>query len=148
MAQQGDVLLCQTNNDGDISVVDGTMTMTPSFETAVYLSLFGGNEDDDATDGTLAFNWWGNIDEVVVERRYRSRTQNLLQSLPPTSQNLLKLEDAVLQDLQWFEDLSVASELTAIASIPELNKLRIDITIKAEGIETTFSFTENWKAST
>jgi phage gp46-like protein len=144
MSQQGDVLLCQTNNNGDISVVGGVMTMTPSFETALYLSLYGANEDD---DGTQATDWWGNIDENLIERQYHSNTQRILEALTITSGNLLKVEDAVKLDLQWFLDTNIASSIDVSASVPALNKVKIEVVMLAEGVETSFEFTENWKAS-
>lgn len=145
-SQDGDVLLFQTNDNGDIDVNDGIVTMTPSFETALYLSLFGGNQDDaGGSDRTL--QWWGDIDEVEPARKYISETQNLIEGLPVTSSNLLRIEDAARRDLAWLVNQGIASSVTVNASIPGLNRVRIDIVISAEGEETTFTFTENWKAS-
>ena len=61
--QQGDVSLFQTNDDGNIEVEGGIVTMGGGLETSAYLSLFGGNEDDDNRTDNPA-NWWGNIDET------------------------------------------------------------------------------------
>lgn len=118
--------------------------MTPSFETALYLSLYGANEDD---DGTQATDWWGNIDENLIERQYHSNTQRILEALTITSGNLLKVEDAVKLDLQWFLDTNIASSIDVSASVPALNKVKIEVVMLAEGVETSFEFTENWKAS-
>ena len=51
--QQGDVLLFQTENDGDISATNGVIEMTGDLRTAVYLSLFGGQSE-----------WWGDVDQT------------------------------------------------------------------------------------
>ena len=99
--QQGDVKLFQTDNEGDITVRDGVVEMGGGLETAAYLSLFGGNEDDDG----LADNpktWWGNLDEIDPAKQYRSETQNLLRGIPATSGNLRRIEDAASRDLAWF----------------------------------------------
>ncbi len=144
--QKGDVLLFQTLDDGDISVVDGITEMTAGFETAAYLSLFGGNEADDGRPGNL-LTWWGNVGETDVAKRQVSETQHLIGSIPATSSNLLKIEVAAGRDLQWFLDLDVASEVTVVATIPTLNRVNIVVSIIAEGEEHTFSFTENWKAA-
>ena len=146
MSQEGDVLLYQTVDNGDVIVENGLIRMTGSFETAVYLSLFGGNEDDDGRADN-AFNWWGNIDEVDTANQLRSETQNLLQSIPATSGNLLKIEDAASRDLKWFIDKKIASSVEVTATIPAINKILITIVIVAEGIESNFEFVENWKAS-
>jgi len=143
MNQQGDVLLQQTVDDGEINVVDGIVEMTGDFRTAAYISLFGGNEDDDGrADNPLT--WWGNLLETQPERKYVSETENLLRSMPLNSANLLRAEDAAKRDLNWFLELNIASELEVAATIPGLNKINLEITITALGEETTFNFTENW----
>jgi phage gp46-like protein len=140
--QQGDVLLYQTNDDGDISVTNGLIEMSGGLRTAAYLSLFGGNEDDDG----LANNpktWWGNTVENEKSLKYISETQNLLESLPITSANLLRVEDAAKRDLAWFKDEGVASNVSVSASILGLNMIKLSINIDQERYE----FVENWRAS-
>lgn len=144
--QQGDVLLTQTNDDGEITVVNGLVEMTGGFETAAYLSLFGGNEDDDGSEGNVK-TWWANLNEVDPVSRYVSETQNLLQALAATSSNLLRIEEAVKRDLQWFLDRNIASSVEVNASIPDLNRIQITVTIEVIGEESQFTFVENWKAA-
>jgi len=144
--QQGDVLLFQTDDDGEINVVDGIVEMSGGLETAAYLSLFGGNEDDDGRDSNPA-TWWGNIDEIDPARQYRSETQHLLQSIPATTGNLRRVEDAAVRDLAWFVQNNVASSVSVVASIPGVNRIKLTIDIEAQGEESSFEFVENWKAS-
>lgn len=146
MNQQGDVVLFQTVDDGNIVVTDGIVTMSGGLETAAYLSLFGGNEDDDGSMGA-AFSWWGNVDAQEIEQ-YRSETQHLLDSLPPSSGNLVRIEDAARRDLAWFVTARVASSVTVNASIPGLNRVKLVVGIEAFGEESQFEFVENWRAST
>ena len=146
MTQQGDVLLFQTPDDGDIIVEGGLVEMAGGLETAAYLSLFGGNEDDDGL-GNNSFTWWGNLDETNPALKYRSETQNLLQAIPPTSGNLRRIEDAAGRDLAWFLEEKIASSIIVEASIPRLNTVRIKVTIEANGLESSFEFVENWKAT-
>lgn len=144
--QQGDVLLFNTPDGGEIDVSNGIVTMTHGLGVAAYLSLFGGNE----ADGTLPDDrnqWWGNLDEPEPSRRYRSQTQHLLARLSATPGNLRRLEDAALRDLQWFLDQRIANRVTASASIPGLNRVTIAVDIEAQGERTRFEFTENWEAS-
>jgi phage gp46-like protein len=144
--QQGDVFLFQTNDDGDINLENGLIEMSGGLGTSVYLSLFGGNEDDDGR-GDNPFNWWGNIGELQDAHRYRSETQNILQSVPSTSANLLRVEDAAKRDLSWLLENNICSSVSVSAAIPRLNKIQLNITIEALGEESDFEFTENWKAS-
>lgn len=142
--QQGDVLIYQTNDDGDITVENGLVAMSGGLETAAYLSLFGGNEQDDGRDdGPL--QWWGNIGELP-ERQYRSETQYLLRSTPAIPANLRRIEEAAGRDLAWMTSVGVATSVGATATMPGLNKIRIAGAIEANGAETPFEFIENWKA--
>lgn len=140
--QQGDVLLFQTTDDGEINVSGGLVEMSGGLDTAAYLSLFGGNEDDDGLEANPA-NWWGNIGEIP-ERQYHSRTQNLLQSIPAVTGNLRRIEDAAKQDLSWFVASGAAISLEVVASMPGLNKIKIEIRINGDE---TLTFVENWTAS-
>lgn len=143
MMQQGDVLLYQTVDDGDIIVSGGLIQMTGGLDTAVYLSLFGGNESDDGiADNPL--QWWGNIGETETAKQYRSETQNLLRSIPATTNNLQRIRDAVGRDLAWLSSEGVARELDITIGIPALNKVSITVDVDGFG----FEFIENWKNTT
>ena len=146
MNQQGDVLLCQTPDNGEVEIIDGIVTMDGGLDTAAYLSLFGGNYDDNSGfDTTL--QWWGNIGESDQSRGYRSETQFLLHSIPATSFNLLRIEDAVKNDLNWLLTEKIATELQVSVSIPNLNKVNITVNINAIGSPKEISFYENWKTN-
>ena len=149
--QQGDVLLQQTEDGGEITFAQGLVEMIGGLETSVYLSLFGGNEDDDGRVGNPQ-TWWGNIQETDPDFRYISETQYLTKALPPSSANLRRIEDAATRDLQWLINKRVASSIIVASSvvvrvtIPRLNIMQIQVTIEANGIESNFEFVENWKS--
>lgn len=142
-----DVLLYQTNDNGEVEIEGGLITLTPGLDTAAYLSLFGGNWKDDGSQNNRQ-TWWGNLDETEPAKRYRSETQYLLGTIPATSRNLRRIEDAATRDLQWLLDESIASSLTVSASLIGLNRVKIEIIVRAEGDESQFNYTENWRAST
>ena len=146
MTQQGDVLLFQTNDDGDINVENGLVEMSGGLETMAYLCLFGGNEDDDGLSEN-GLTYWGNLDEIDPAMQYRSETQHLLQAIPATTGNLRRIEDAANRDLNVFIEKKIASSVTVVATIPGLNKIKIVINIDALGDESSFEFVENWKVS-
>ncbi len=139
-----DVLLFQTNDNGEINVVGGIVELSSGLETAAYLSLFGGNEQDAGIDQDVQ-TWWGNIDESDPAKHYKSETQHLINILPANTGNMRRLEQATLRDLDWFVKEKIASSIGVVASIPDLNKVSIEILITAQGIEHVFNFTENWK---
>ena len=130
-----DVLLCQTINNGDINLEAGVVELSAGLETAAYLSMFGGSD------------WWGNVDEALPERQYTAKTQLLLETLHPSSKNLLRIEEAAKADLNWFITVGAASSVEAVATIPKLNQVKLTVSIRAEGQESDFEFTENWKNS-
>lgn len=144
--QQGDVLLFQTPNDGEINVDGGITEMSGGLETAAYLSLFGGNEEDPGA-GDSPFTYWGNINETDPVRQYRSETPHLLGSIPATSGNLLRIQSAASRDLAWLLSEKIASSVVVLATIPGINRVTISIKIQADGLEVEFEFTENWSAS-
>jgi phage gp46-like protein len=146
MDQQGDVLLFNTVDNGDIEVVGGLVTMSGGLGTAVYLSLFGGNILDDGRSENK-FTWWGNYLENLPENKYVSETQYLLKSLPATTSNLRRVEDASLRDVNWLLNIGAASKIESLASIPAIDTLQLNIAIEAVGEEARFTFTENWKST-
>lgn len=141
--QEGDVKLFQTNDDGEISVVNGVTEMSGGLETAAYLSMFGGNEQDDGLNESAT--WWGNIGEQDPDFQYKSETQFLLKSIPATTGNLLRIEEAARRDLEWMLNKAVASSVEINIGIPALNRVYIGIAIQADGDEIEFAFTANWK---
>lgn len=142
-----DVLLYQTDDNGEITIENGDVALSPGLDTAAYLSLFGGNWKDDGSQNNRK-TWWGNLSETEPPRRYRSETQYLLGTVPAIPRNLRRIEDAAERDLQWLLDESIASSVAVSASLIGLNRVKIEVSIKAEGAESQFNYTENWRAST
>lgn len=145
MTQQGDVLLYESLDGGEIQIVNGLVTLSGGLQGAVYLSMFGGNSDDDGRrNNPLA--WWGNLIETQPERQYRSETQYWLTRLPPIPANLRRLEQAAARDLAWLVTVGAATRITVVATMPAINTVRIAVTTTIEGNPTDFVFVENWKA--
>jgi phage gp46-like protein len=138
-----DVLLGQTNDDGEVCIEGGLVELTDDFRTAAYLSLFGGNEQDDGRDDNV-HTYWGNLNETDTAKRYVSETQHLLDTLPPTTGNMLRLGDAAGRDLKWLDDIGAVTEILVAVSIPALNTVKFVISINGDE---TVEFIENWKAA-
>jgi len=139
-----DVKLSQTDDDGEIEAVDGVVTMGDGLASAVYLSLFGGNEQDDGTtDNKL--QWWGNAGEPP-DRQQRSALQHLLRSLPAIPANLRRLEAAAGRDLAWLVPAGAATRVLTVATMPGLNTIRVVVLITGpDGTKRRLEFSENWK---
>lgn len=124
-----DVLLRQSPDGGEITVEAGLVLMAEGLETAAYLSLFGGNEDDSGDDATDRLQWWGNLGEPEPNRTYRSETQFLIRSLPAVPRNLLRIEQAASRDLAWMVAAGVAKSVVVLASIPDVGRVDVAVTI-------------------
>jgi len=135
-----DVQLFQTNEGGDVQVVSGDLLLTDGIESAAYLSLFGGDEDDDGTDATEPKQWWGNCDEPVAERAYRSELQAALKTVPLIAANLLRFEEAASRDLAWFTSTGVATFVAVRATMPSLGAVMITGAIEVDGARYPFKF--------
>lgn len=142
--KQGDVQLIQTTDDGEITVVEGDLLLTGGLETAVYVSLFGGNLNCSGRP-TCPFTWWANHDETDKAYKYVSETQYLIGTVPMISANLRRIEEAAKRDLCWLRDNKIASDVTVNAYVEGADKLKIVVDITAVGIEKTFEYVENWK---
>lgn len=141
-----DVKLIQSLDDGEIIVEAGVVELSSGLETAVYISLFGGDERDDGSQDNNS-KWWGNLLDDDTAFHCTSKTQNLLRSLAPIPANLRRIEQSVEIDLKWLLEKKVASSVDVSASFSGLGRIKITISVKAEGDEQRFEFTENWRAT-
>ena len=142
---QGDVLIKQTPDGGAIDIQGGLVEMTGGFESAFYLTLFGGDKDDDGTENSKN-NWWGNLVEEDQDLIVRSRTQHILITLVAISGNLIRLENAILADLQVFINIGAVETIEANAALVDVRKVEIIINLRANGENIEIRFLENWNA--
>lgn len=137
-----DVLMYNTDDGGEITIEAGAVLLKDGLETAVYLSLFGGNEDDRGTEATASLQWWGNLGEDDPARRYRSETQALLVNAPITTATARAIEAAALRDLAWLTSGGFAKSISASVTLPARNKIVLVVEIIADGRSHQFTFTE------
>ena|SRR5690606_23129134 len=138
-----DLKLTASPDGGDIEIVNGQITLDEGPETAIYLSLFGGNHDDSGDESDDAKQWWGNLATDVDAEKYRSRTQQVLRGLPATSANLVVVRNAATADLEWMRGV-VFDEIAATASIPARDTVRLSIVGTVDGETTQYFFDREW----
>lgn len=134
-----DVRLYNTPDGGEIDAVNGEIVLDSGLETAVFLSLFGGNERDSGLQADDRLQWWGNLTETDPARRYRSETQHLIAALPLVTANLRRIEEAAKRDLEWMVP-SIAVALAVRATMPGLDLVQIDVSLLVDGRQQTFTF--------
>lgn len=139
--QLGDVLMFFEDDCGEIEEANGFITMTQGIETALVLTHFGGNEEDDGSEATAALQWWGNEGETQ-EHQYRSRLQSLLRGGSLTSDSLGELAAAALEDLNrdWvLTGLASEVEILSVELVtPEWVKITEQLTFH-DGSSATYS---------
>jgi phage gp46-like protein len=144
---EGDLLLYDTPDGGDIRITDGLIEGDRAYDTAVYLSLFGGNKADNGKTKNRK-TWWGNTLRGVSEsQRLVSRFQAIIEGLPMNTKNIQDAEDAALLDLQWMIDERIADEILAEGRAVSHSRFLIKIQINAKGkLIYGHPFTLVWKA--
>lgn len=141
-----DVKLFQTGDGGNITInTNQDVELTGGFETDFYLSLFGGNQDDDGSVGNKN-NWWGNLTENDPIYQFRSKTQNLLVSLPLVSGNLRRIEDAAKYDIQSYIDIGSVDSIDVTVSIIGKRAVSIKIDAFVDGNNISITFLANWQS--
>ena len=145
----GDVILISTTDGGDLNMTGGLIKMTGGFESAAFISLFGGNDEDDGTDAAAPLEWWGNkLEDDNPDRKLTSRTQNILRGFPATPGNLNRIEqEGIRPDLAWMQAEGIVDEFIINLSIPEKNRIKMEIEALKDR-ETVFNtqFEKNWIA--
>lgn len=142
---KGDVLFIDTPDGGNIQIENGLVLDDRGFQTAVYLSLFGGNFDDPVVIESNK-SWWGNL-IGDKETELRSQFQNIICSLPLTTKNIRVAEDAAKQDLTWVIDNGIGDEITVTGSIENIKEASFEIVISKNGqniLNTTYGV--QWEA--
>lgn len=128
---EGDVLFSDSNDGGVLTIEDGLIACDKGFSTAVYLSLFGGNFDDNGiTDTGNAY--WGNLIGGEKEKMV-SKFQNIICSLPMNTKNLKLAEEAAKSDLQWAIDEGIADEINVSGKIKNVKNADFEINILKSG---------------
>jgi phage gp46-like protein len=140
-----DVLLKQSDDDGEIEFIAGQPVTADGLEAAAYLSLFGGNERDSGLTDGEALQWWANFEEPVAARHQRSQLQHLLTAIPATPANLRRVEDAAAADLAWMAD-ELDATITVEANMPGLDSVSIAVTIVIGQTTYVFDFQSKWVA--
>jgi phage gp46-like protein len=139
---EGDLLLFETVDGGEIKIENDLFASDRSFNTAVYLSLFGGNADD---NGKVKNNktWWANTLAGTPENeKLVSRFQAIIAGLPMTTKNILEAETAASLDLQWLVDEGIAEKINVSGAAAGHNKFSLRVELQAHGksiYENTFS---------
>jgi len=130
-------------NGGDAILSGGDLLLGNGLTSAAILSLWGGNIEDDGLPGSDSVQFWGNNISDDPKERLRSETQKLLTSIPATSGNLLRLQDAVLRDLAWMIP-DLVSEMSVEIALIGVKRISITIDLTVNGEDQQIQLTREW----
>lgn len=133
-----------TADGGDITVTNGIVILDDGLETAVYLALFGGNQEDDGTTSTAVYQWWGTVDEPDPARQYRGELQALLLRLPATTGNLALVEGAAKRDVDRVLG-AIADDIAVSVALTGVRRIDITVNVTIDAAQHTFTFTSDWE---
>jgi phage gp46-like protein len=130
---EGDLFLHDSTDFGEIDLEDGLFVSDRTFRTAVYISLFGGNKDDDGKVKNKR-TWWGNTLAGIGENeKMVSRLQAVIDGLPMSSKNIQQAETAASLDLKWITDEGIADKIIVSGNAQSRNWFLLKVEIKAAG---------------
>ncbi|MDR2734310.1 MAG: phage GP46 family protein [Spirochaetota bacterium] len=130
---EGDILLVDTPDGGDIRIENGTFARDRACSTAIYLSLFGGNKDDSGKVKNKN-TWWGNtLGGVSENEKLVSRFQAVIFGTPMTTKTILEAEDAARLDLQWIIEEGIADAIEVSGEARGRNQFLLYVHILANG---------------
>ena len=126
---EGDLMLVETLDGGDVQIENGLLVSDKQFSTAVYLSLFGGNSTDNGK-GNNNNQFWGNVLRDTREsEKLRSRFQYVTTGLPMSVKNIKEAEKAAAMDLQWFIDEKIADVINVYGYSTGKNRFNLKVEI-------------------
>ncbi len=131
----GDVQIVSTSDGADIVLEKGLIKDCRNFDTAVFLSLLGGNDED--LNRRPKETWWGNLIEGTREIEWiTSEFGAMIKGFPLTSGNLRKAKDACNRDLEWIISEGGADEIEVELKAESSQRLNLSATLTQDGTKT------------
>lgn len=128
----GDVLLVSTPDGGDIVLNDGLIADCRNFDTAAYLSLFGGNRDD--PDRRPRETWWGNlVPGTKPEEWMHSEFGATVEARALTAASLRASAQAAERDLAWIKDKAGADDVDVRISAEDSRRVVLAVDVTQDG---------------
>lgn len=138
-----DVRIYQAADGGEVDFKNGEPLTADGLESAAYLSLCGGNQEDNGLASGEPLQWWANVEEPVAERRMRSELQSVLRGMPAVPFNLRRAEDAAISDLAWMTK-ELEAKVVVEASLPAVDWIALHVEIAIGNTTYPFDFTSEW----
>jgi hypothetical protein len=121
-------------SDAFLQLIDGVFELTDDLdttgglETALVLTIAGGNSQDGGRPVDADAQWWGNRLEVDATRHVRSRFDTATTGAPVTTSYVRRATPEVSADLTQLVEAGELTEFTTTFVIPEVNRVQLTIT--------------------
>ena len=127
-----DLKVIETQNGGDLVLLGNDLALDETFETMIYLAMFGGNVQASTSPDRLPTeqdaSWWGNalLYADTPSLQFNSLTERTLNTTPITSAGLIKMRQAVQSDLEFMKEFA---EVVVTVTSPKVDTVNIDILV-------------------
>ncbi|MGL4982540.1 MAG: hypothetical protein ACRC4W_06795 [Treponemataceae bacterium] len=118
----GDLTLFIKDDSFDLLEENGLFIPDINLETAIALSLFGGNDSFDQF-------WANSIVGINIKEKHNSAFNKIVKGMPLSLQNILLAEQQAKKDLSWLISENLATEITINMAQVESKKCKLDINI-------------------
>ena len=145
-----DLKVVESGNGGELVKTPKDLAVISGLGNMVYLALFGGNVKASTPQKRLeseqAFDWWGNtlFSANDPNVQFNSLTERTLNTVALSSSGRVRIEQAVLKDLDFMKDFA---KVSASVSIPETDKVIISVRIEEPDNLEKQAFTFIWDAT-
>lgn len=137
-----DILIYESGNGGEISIVNGDIQSTDSLANQSYLAHFGGNLEalttGEETENTERFDWWGNT-FLSQENQMNSLLEKTLNEVALNSSGRITLERKSKEDLGFLKDFG---EISTTVQISSNDKVRISDKINQTKVDFIWNATK------
>jgi len=138
----------EDGNGGSLLLRSYEIVQTNSLAILAYLLMFGGNVNEitkkENSPAELSIDWWGNKKIDNSSKWINSETEKFIRGIALTSRNRSLIEQTVKRDVKSLEEFG---KITVDVTYPELNRLKILITIKEPSAKNSTSLALVWDST-
>lgn len=144
-----DLYLIETLDGGDVVLQGNDIKQIGGLENMIYIALFGGNVGDSTfgpKQDEQSFDFWGNFLFHPSDREvwFNSTLEFLLQTTAINSAGRYKLEQAVLNDLQFMTKFAT---VTASVELIGIDRVKILVTVTELNSNNSLEYSYIWNAT-
>lgn len=144
-----DLKIIETGSGGDLVFNGNDFVVVSGFQNMPYLAMFGGNKEQSTKtflEGEERFDYWANELFMFQEPQlqYNSKLEALLEKVSITSSSIIKIEEAIKDDLSFMNALA---DVECNVYAKSVDRLKIEIKINQKNDLDSSVFSYIWDAT-